>query len=135
MIRRSVKEPSSISDGDAGHDCGRRHGRRDAGRDRRGLPRGAAAGFATGAEVAELAGELGVERIVEADGNRHRSPAAAGSPRAARSRTTTAAMHGAEPSQQPRTPPSPLGNGFHDAPGVRLTLPFSSISSTMTSIS
>ena len=32
--------------------------------------RGAAAGFAAGAEVAELAGELGVERVVEADGNR-----------------------------------------------------------------
>ena len=72
VIRRSVNELSCDQRWRRGrHGCGHRRDRRDAGRDRVAATiGGAAAGLAAGTEVAELAGQLGIERIVEADSDR-----------------------------------------------------------------
>ena len=82
---------------------------------------GTATGFAAGAEIAELAGEFGIERIVEADGDRTVTGGHG------LGRTTGGSGRRCSRGRAVAT----LGNGFHEAPGVRLTLPFSSISSTI----
>ena len=112
-----------------GHD--RRHGRRRSARG--GV---VATGFAAGTEVAELAGQLGVERVVERHGHGRQLPLPARDRLAGAARGAAGARSRRGRDRRSPTAASPLGDhGFHDSAGVRLTLPFSSISSTTTSIS